>query len=116
MTPVSHTNYSPKYKIRLSVSLNQLGLRSDKGVVRTEERRRVGKEERSRGEEVKKRRGELERRGGKKERSKGEEVKRRGGELERRQRGEERWRREGNGEEKVKRKGGELERRRGREL
>ena len=55
MTPVSHTNYSPKYKIRLSVSLNQLGLRSDKGVVRTEERRRVGKEERSRGEEVKKR-------------------------------------------------------------
>ena len=51
MTPVSHTNYPPKYKIRLSVSLNQLGLRSDKGVVRTEERRRVGKEERSRGEE-----------------------------------------------------------------
>ena len=61
MTPVSHTNHSSKFKIRLSVSLNQLGLRSDKGVVRTEERRRVGKEERRRVEEVKKRRGEEER-------------------------------------------------------
>ena len=45
MTPVSDTNFSPKFKIRLSVSLNQLALRKHKGVVRTEERR-VGKEER----------------------------------------------------------------------
>ena len=64
MTPVSHTKYSSKFKIRLSVSLNQLGLMSDEGVVRTEERRRVGKEERMRVEEVKRRGREEERRRG----------------------------------------------------
>ena len=70
MTPVSHTNYSSKFKIRLSVSLKNLGLRRDKGVVRTEERRRVGKEERRRVEEVKKRKGgdDGRRRGGKEKR------------------------------------------------
>ena len=34
MTPVSHTNYSPKFIARLSVSLKHLGLRRDKGVLR----------------------------------------------------------------------------------
>ena len=59
-TGVTHKLFF-KVQIRLlTVSLNQLGLRTDKGVVRTEERR-VGKEERRTVEEVKKRRGEEDR-------------------------------------------------------
>ena len=34
MTPVSHTNYSPKFIVRLSVSLKHLELRRDKGVLK----------------------------------------------------------------------------------
>ena len=34
VTPVSHTYYSPKLIVRLSVSLKHLGLRRDKGVLK----------------------------------------------------------------------------------
>ena len=34
VTPVSHINYSPKFIVRLSVSLKHLGLRRDKGVLK----------------------------------------------------------------------------------
>ena len=41
---VSHTKYSPKFKIMFSALLNDLGLKRDKGAVRREEGRgeRVG--------------------------------------------------------------------------
>ena len=34
VTPVSHTNYSSRFKVRLSVFSDDLGLRRHKGVVR----------------------------------------------------------------------------------
>ena len=34
MTPVSHTNYSRKFKDRLLVSIKHLGLRRDKGLLK----------------------------------------------------------------------------------
>ena len=34
MTSVSHTNYSPKFKVSISVSLKHLGQRRDKGLLK----------------------------------------------------------------------------------
>ena len=89
MTPVSHTNYSPKFKDWLSVSIIHLGLRRDKGVLK-KGGKVVGEEKRLTGGEEEQRRGGDERRQGEEERRRGgAEERRRGGAEERRRGGEE---------------------------
>ena len=58
MTLVSNTNYSPKFKVRLSVSFKHLGLRRDKGIMKRGGKGAGGGEELdSWGKEIKRRGG-----------------------------------------------------------